>query len=104
MSVVDQSTNSSYELFNEIAVEKEQVWEQLTDEGPSGSSDSENGSSLHLSGSDTEQSGHDSDCISGLISSSTSDNEQEPKVSAAQKVMCDPQSHIAAHQRRSRKA
>jgi len=109
MSLVDQSTNASYELFNEVALsksveqEKEQVWEQLTDEGPSGSSDSENGSSLHLSGSDTEQSGHDSDCISGLVSSSTSDNEQEPKV-VAQNAMCDNQSHGVAYQRRSRKA
>jgi len=84
MSVVDQSTNASYELFNKaVEEEKEQVWEQLTEEGPSDSSDSEK---------------------EGLVSSSTSDNEQEPKVVAAQIAICDPQSHLADYQRRSRKA
>merc|ERR1712070_206178 len=53
--------------------------------------------------------------MGGLVSSSTSDNEQEapiavaPKVelpppSVVQKVMCYPQQRIASPQRRSRKA
>lgn len=88
-------------------VSDKEVWEQLTEEGTS-SSDSDNESSLHLSGSDSEQSGHETDCISGLVSSSTSDNEQEAPVAVApqvvQKVMCYPQQRVTSPQRRTRKA
>jgi len=80
------------------------VWDQLTEEGPSGPSDSENDSSLLLSGSDTEHSGQDSDCISGFVSSSASDNEIEPKAplsSFAPVVSSGPLSP-SRHQRRSR--
>lgn len=66
---------------SEVAAEKEQVWEQLTNEGTSSSSESDTESSLHLSGSDTEQSGG-TDCISGFVSSSTSDNEQDVPTAA----------------------
>jgi len=77
-----------------VGEEKEQLWEQLTEEGPSGSSDSEKDNSLHLSASDTEQ----GECISGFVSSSTSDNENEPVAELPQLP------HPRSPQRRSRKA
>jgi len=55
-----------------------EVWEQLTEEGSSSSdSDNESCCSLRLSGSDTEQSGYDAECASGVMSSCASDNEQD---------------------------
>jgi len=91
---------------SEVAAEKEQVWEQLTNEGTSSSSDSDNESSLHLSGSDTEQSGL-TDCISGLVSSSTSDNEQDApsKTEPLEKVAMLPfPPGLVSPTRRNRKA
>jgi len=106
MLCVDVHDASSLEFCNEVPLskvdekEKEHVWEQLTEEGTSGPSDSENDSFLLLSGSDTEQSGQDSDCISGLVSSSTSDNELEPKGQVTSAVVAQK----VTPQRRSRKA
>jgi hypothetical protein len=93
---------------SEVEAQKEQVWEQLTNEGTS-SGDSDVESSLHLSGSDTEQSAV-TDCISGFVSSSTSDNEQDapPAPSNAEpagqeaKLMYPP--GLLSPQRRTRKA
>lgn len=112
MAVVDLSTTAGLELCTDVppsksgGAEKEQVWEQLTEEGPSGSSDSEQESILNLSASsasDTEQSAHDSDCISGLVSSSASDNEQEPKADLPPPMVSQSVPHQRSP-RRSRRA
>lgn len=108
LTVGDYSFDAKDVSFSKlVGEEKEQLWEQLTEEGTSGSSDSEKDNSLHLSASDTEQSGHDGECISGFVSSSTSDNENEPVAElpqqmGAQSLMHYP--HPRSPQRRSRKA